>query len=221
MNADEARKLIESGRVDERTLKDILSFYGISVPKGVTVKNIPDSLDLHYPVVLKVSDPEILHKTEAGGVKTGIGDYSQLRIEFEKMFMKFPGKNFLIEEMISSGVEIIIGAIDDESFGQVIMLGMGGIYTELYKDVVFRLLPIDRNDAEDMINSVGVRKFVEGFRNIRVSGDELIRLLLKISDFVTAIGSNVKQLDLNPVILGNDSAVVLDAKLIQNPPNKL
>ena len=63
------------------------------------------SLDLHYPVVLKVSDPEILHKTEAGGVKTGIGDYSQLRIEFEKMFMKFPGKNFLIEEMISSGVE--------------------------------------------------------------------------------------------------------------------
>ena len=215
MNADEARKIIERGSVDERTLKDILALYGISIPKGVTVKNIPDSLDLHYPVVLKVSDHEILHKTEVGGVRTGIRDYNQLRTEFEEMSGKFPGKNFLIEEMVGSGVEVIIGVIDDDSFGQVIMLGMGGIYTELYQDVVLRLLPIDRNDAEDMINSVGVRKFVEGFRNIRVSRDELIRLLLKVSNFVKEIGPNIKQLDLNPVILGNDSAVVLDAKLIQ------
>lgn len=215
-NTDDARNMIKDGKVTERSLKEILALYDISVPRGIVVKSLPDRVDLKFPVVLKVSDPNILHKTDVGGVKVGISSYEELMNAFEEMSHKFSGKEFLIEEMVDTGVEVIIGILKDASFGQVIMLGMGGIYTELYHDVAFRLLPIDRYDAGEMIESVGIRRFVNGFRGRTISKPDLENLLLNISKMVEEIGPEIRQLDLNPVILSGSSAVVADAKLISD-----
>ncbi len=214
MNRAEAKKMIEDGAVTESLLKDILREHGVSTPRGLVTKSLPERLDLKFPVVLKISDPNILHKTEVGGVKVGIPGPEELKAEFREMSAKFPGKDFLIEEMIDSGVEVIIGVLRDPNFGHVLMLGMGGIYTELYHDVAFRLLPITLIDAAEMIESVGISRFVEGFRNRKISKAELEKLLMDISGIVEEIGSGIKQLDLNPVILSERSAVVADAKLI-------
>lgn len=208
--------MIETGSVTESMLKELLREHGVSVPRGIVVKTLPDKFELKFPVVLKVSDPEILHKSDVGGVKIGISGPEELESEFSKMSSRFPGKEFLVEEMADSGVEVIIGVIRDANFGPVLMLGMGGIYTELYHDVVFRLLPIDRTDAAEMIDSVGIRRFVNGFRNMKISRAELEDLLLNISGIVDEIGQGIRQLDLNPVILNENSAVVVDAKLISD-----
>lgn len=214
MNKSEAKTLIQGGNASERSIKESLELYGVKVPGGITVSVLPPSVDLKFPVALKVSDPQILHKTDVGGVRIGIRNYGELKEEFNSMSKRFPGRNFLIEEMADSGLEVIIGVLKDANFGHAIMLGMGGIYTELYHDVVFRLLPIDRTDAGEMIDSVGIRKFTEGFRGMKISKRSLEDLLLSVSDMVTEIGEGIEQLDLNPVILSEKNAVVADAKLI-------
>lgn len=214
MNREEARKMIADGSVTESMLKELLEEHGISIPRGLVVNSLPDVTGLKFPVVLKVSDPNILHKSDVGGVKVGIQGADELRTEFEAMSSRFPGKDFLIEEMIEPGVEVIIGVLKDANFGHVLMLGMGGIYTELYHDVAFRLLPISRIDASEMIDSVGIRRFVDGFRSRKISKAELENLMLNISDIVDGVGSEIRQLDLNPVILSEKSAIVADAKLI-------
>lgn len=214
MNKSEAESLIRSGSAAEGAIKEMLRLYDIRVPGGVTVGALPASLDLEFPIVLKVSDPKILHKSEVGGVRVGIRDYNELRDEFNLMSIKFPGRAFLIEEMAESGLEIIIGVMRDANFGHAIMLGMGGIYTELYHDVVFRLLPVDRIDAGEMIESVGIKRFTDGFRGLKISRKSLEDLIISISDMVTEIGQSIEQLDLNPVILNEKEAVVADAKII-------
>lgn len=207
-------KRIAGEGTGEKALKGLLSSYGISTPKGYKTKKIEDEVKLRYPLVLKVSDPTILHKTEAGGVKTGIMNLAQLREEFDKMSSRFPGREFLVEEMAESGVEIIIGVVRDEELGLVMMLGMGGIYTELYNDVTFRLLPIDKFDAEDMIDEVAVKRFVNGFRGVSVFRSNIVDLITKISQFALDYGEDIEELDLNPVILSGKDAIVADAKII-------
>jgi hypothetical protein len=120
----------------------------------------------------------------------------------------------LVEQIATTALEIIIGLIRDKNFGNVVMLGMGGIYTELYHDVVFRLTPIDRKDAGDMIDSTSIRKFENGFRGIRVSRDSIVDILMKVSRLSVDIGDRLEMLDLNPVIVGAGGATAVDAKLI-------
>ncbi len=203
----------KNGILDESTIKEMLGSFGVKVPKGVLVENYPQKINLKYPLVLKVSDPEVLHKSDVGGVRLGIKNSMELRKEFKAMKNRFPDSKFIIETMEKEGLEIIVGAINDRDFGLAIMLGMGGIYTELYGDVAFRLIPIDGLDAEEMIGSVSINRFVEGFRGIKVNKEKLKNLLLKISEIAYNIGERLNQLDLNPVIATEDDLVVVDAKL--------
>lgn len=214
MNKNDARALIEKGEATERDLKEVMKLYGASVPEGMITDALSDPVEVRFPVVLKVSDARILHKSDVGGVRVGIRDRETLMNEFKTMSGKFPGSQFLIEEMADDGVEAIIGVIKDANFGHVIMLGMGGIYTEMYHDVVFRLLPIERIDAEEMIRGVKLSRFLKGFRGKKISEAKLVNLLLAVSSLVEEIGKDIRQLDLNPIILGENSAVVVDAKLI-------
>lgn len=200
--------------VEEFEVKEMLKKYGINVPKGLLVDNLPESIDLEFPVVLKVSDPNILHKTDVGGVVLNIKNYNELKENFIQMKKRFPKSKFLIESMEKPGVEVIIGLINDKTFGLTIMFGLGGIFTELYKDVSFRLIPIDRFDANEMLNEIKAKKIFEGFRNIKVNKDSVIDLLLNVSKFAEDHQNEIDQFDLNPVILREDSAVVVDAKLI-------
>ncbi|MHB8360316.1 MAG: acetate--CoA ligase family protein [Thermoplasmataceae archaeon] len=200
----------------EHALKNILRRIGLTVPEGIECKNLPDNIDLRYPVVLKVSDEKILHKTDIGGVKTGIRNREELQSEFKKMKDKFPESSFLIEEMIEGGIEIIVGLIKDKSFGLSIMVGMGGINTEIYGDVTFRLIPIEPRDAEEMIDEVSIGKFTgSGFRGKYVDRDNLVNFLMKISEIGSLSDDFLEQLDLNPVKINGKDIYVLDAKLIK------
>ncbi|MGC8663522.1 MAG: acetate--CoA ligase family protein [Thermoplasmata archaeon] len=206
--------MTEKKVIEEREVKEMLKKYGIDIPEGTVVSDLPAKIDLSYPVVLKVSDQNILHKSDVGGVALNINNYNELSLKFKEMKSKFPKSKFLIESMEKPGVEIIIGLVQDRTFGLSIMFGLGGIFTELYRDVSFRLVPIEEYDAREMIEEIKAKKVFEGFRGMRADKEKVIDLLMKVSSFGKDHYDSIDQLDLNPVIVRDDRAVVVDAKLI-------
>ena len=127
----------------------------------------------------------------------------------------FPDSQFLVEEMVEEGIEIIVGISRDNVFGLSLMLGMGGTMTEIYHDVTFRLIPVSRNDYNRMIDEVSIGKFTEnGFRGHKIDRKALIDFLMKISSIGEAGENSIDQLDLNPVKMNGSKIVVLDAKII-------
>ena len=144
-------------------------------------------------------------------MKLNIKSKEELIEEYRKMKEKFPDEVFLVEEMEEQGVEIIAGIVNDAIFKKCIMVGMGGIYTEIYKDVSFRMLPVGRHDIEDMLMDLKAHKIFEGFRR-KVDKDALIDILLKISKIGEEM--HIKQMDLNPIFLYEEGAKVIDAKII-------
>jgi acyl-CoA synthetase (NDP forming) len=211
------RELINGkGHLAENDVKDLLRGYGIRTTKYKVVKDIMDldKLDLKFPVALKVCSNKILHKTDVGGVKLGIGNLEGLRKVFVDFRKKFPKQNFLVDQMEEKGVEIIVGLVQDQTFGLCIMFGIGGIFTELYQDVTFRVVPIDRYDAEQMIEEIRGKKLIEGFRNIPVNKNLVIDFIIKVSKIGQELIKNIDQMDLNPVFVYENDICVIDAKLI-------
>lgn len=200
----------------EDEVKAILRGQGISTPRSVVLEKgvLPAALPLDYPLVLKVRSATILHKTERGGVMLDIQDPRQLETAVDEMRTRFPGEDLLAEEMVPEGVEIIAGLVSDPTFGLSIMCGVGGVLSELYRDVAFRRVPIDRDDAVEMLGELKARALLEGFRGIKASREAVIDLLLKISSMGHELAEVLDQMDLNPVIVHEDGAVVADAKLL-------
>jgi acyl-CoA synthetase (NDP forming) len=193
-----------------------LNYYGIQTTKYKVVSRIEDlkKLDLAYPLALKVCSNKILHKTDVGGVKLNIQNNEELEKNFNIFKKKFPKEKFLVDQMEEKSVEIIIGLVQDPTFGLSIMVGIGGIYTELYEDVSFRVIPIDRYDAKEMIEEIKGKKLLEGFRNIKANKDLVVDLLLKVSKIGDELIDHIDQMDLNPVFIYEDKICVIDAKLI-------
>lgn len=204
------------GPLAENEVKDLLNLYGISTTKYkvINTESELDKIGLKYPVALKVCSNKILHKTDVGGVKLNIRDEQELRKIFKEFKKKFPKESLLVDQMEEKGVEIIIGLVQDPTFGLSIMCGIGGIYTELYKDVSFRVVPIDRYDAEQMIEEIKGKKLLEGFRNIPANKQLVIDLILKVSKIGAELDEHIDQMDLNPVFVYEESLCVVDAKLI-------
>ena len=200
----------------EAEVKGILREYGIPTPDYRILKGgkIDKGLKLKYPVVLKVCSPEILHKTDVGGVALELKDENELAKKAGEFAKKFKNADLLVEPMEKGNAEIIIGLLNDPTFGITIMFGMGGIFTEIYKDVVFRVVPIERFDAEQMLTDIKARKLLEGFRNIKTDREAVIDLLLKISKLGEDFEGKLDQMDLNPVFVKAKGVVVVDAKMI-------
>lgn len=173
-----------------------------------------DLSKLEFPVVLKICSPNILHKTEVGGVVLNIETKEDLAKHVSTMKKKFPGEGMLVEPMYKGAVEVIVGLIDDPSFGLTLMFGVGGIYTEVYKDVTFRVVPIGRADAEEMLSEIKAAPILEGARKIKIDREKLIDLLLKTSEFADKNAKYIDQMDLNPVFVSEDGIRAIDAKLI-------
>lgn len=214
---EKIKKLVKrKGPLAENEVKDLLNLYGIPTTKYkvVNMESELDKIGLKYPVALKVCSNKILHKTDVGGVKLNIRDEQELRKIFREFKKKFPKENLLVDQMEEKGVEIIIGLVQDPTFGLSIMCGIGGIYTELYKDVSFRVVPIDRYDAEQMIEEIKGKKLLEGFRNIPANKQLVIDLILKVSKIGEELIDSIDQMDLNPVFVYDKSLCVVDAKLI-------
>ena len=216
MKKNVKKLLNRKGALAENEVKDLLNVYKIPTTKYEIVSKEEDleNLKLTFPVALKVCSSKILHKTDVGGVKLNIKDSDELKEMFKKFKKKFPKENLLVDQMEEKGVEIIIGLVQDPTFGLSIMCGIGGIYTELYKDVSFRVIPIDRYDAEQMMEEIKGKKLLEGFRNIPANKGLVIDLLLKVSNIGAELIDHIDQMDLNPVFVYDKSLCVVDAKLI-------
>ena len=214
---EKIKKLVKrKGPLAENEVKDLLNLYGIPTTKYkvVNMESELDKIGLKYPVALKVCSNKILHKTDVGGVKLNIRDEQELRKIFREFKKKFPKESLLVDQMEEKGVEIIIGLVQDPTFGLSIMCGIGGIYTELYKDVSFRVVPIDRYDAKQMVEEIKGKKLLEGFRNIPANKQLVIDLILKVSKIGAELDEHIDQMDLNPVFVYEESLCVVDAKLI-------
>jgi acyl-CoA synthetase (NDP forming) len=208
--------LRRKGPLAENEVKDLLKACNIQTTKYKVVNNEEDlkNIGLKFPVALKVCSSEILHKTDVGGVKLGIKDMDELTKLFKKFKKKFPKEHFLVDQMEEKGVEIIIGLVQDPTFGLTIMCGIGGIFTELYKDVSFRIVPIEKYDAEQLVEEIKGKKLLEGFRNIPADKKLVIDLLMKVSIIGKELDEHIDQMDLNPVFVYGDALCVVDAKLI-------
>ena len=204
------------GSLSEDQVKDLLTAYNIPTTKYIVVTKEQDleTIDLKFPVALKLCSNKILHKTDVGGVKLDIQTIEQLRKTFKEFRQRFPSDAFLVDQMEEKGIELIIGLVHDSIFGLSIMIGIGGIFTELYKDVSFRIIPIDEYDAAEMIDELKGKQLLERFRNIEVDKKQVIDLLLKISELGQELSDYIDQMDLNPVFVYKHNLCVIDAKLI-------
>jgi acyl-CoA synthetase (NDP forming) len=217
MNAA-VKKLLagRTGALAENEVKDLLRAYGIPTTKYEVVRTEKDleKLTLRFPVALKVCSSAILHKTDVGGVRLNIQNKEELKKTFKEFRKKFPKEDLLVDQMEEKGVEIIVGLVQDATFGLSIMCGIGGIFTELYKDVSFRVVPIDSYDARQMVEELAGKKLLEGFRGIKANKQLVIDLVLKVSKLGEELIDQVDQMDLNPVFVYEKRICVVDAKLI-------
>lgn len=208
--------LAVSGTPDEYEVKNLLKEVGIAVPPGKRfgAKEKISVPELNPPFVLKVCSCDVMHKTDLGGVVLNIARKS-LEKAADEMREKFPGQMLLVEEQVSSeNIEFIVGGLVDPVFGLSIMIGVGGILTELYKDVTFRLIPCSREEAGRMIDELKISPIFEGFRGMEINRAGFVDLIVTVSDLITTLGDRFDQLDLNPVVYSNNRFIALDAKLI-------
>src|ERR687892_417448 len=179
--------------VTEDVAKKILADYGLRVPPYVIVNSsqqaAKESAAMGFPLVAKVVSPMILHKTEVQGVKVGLKSEGEVVNAFDDMYNRlrneFDIRGILLEKMVPPGVELIVGLQNDRQFGPVIMCGLGGVYTELFKDVSFRVLPIEKRDALEMLEGLMGRQILHGFRGSRpIDVDMVAEALVKIGNSV-------------------------------------
>ncbi|MDW0155615.1 MAG: acetate--CoA ligase family protein, partial [Nitrososphaeraceae archaeon] len=167
----------------------------------------------------KIVSPDILHKTDVGGVKVGLSSEDEVKKAFDDMFNrlkeKFDVKGVLLEKMVPKGVELIVGLQNDSQFGPSIMMGLGGIYTELFKDVSFRVLPVTKNEAAKMLESLRGKDILKGFRgSTPVDLDMLSEAIVNIGTLGVDMAGKYESIDFNPVVVYPDSYYVVDAKII-------
>ena len=207
-------KVKKDGRKNllEEEGQEVLRAYGFPIPKSIPAKKDKDAIQaakkVGYPVVMKIVSPQIIHKSDAGGVKVGLKNPKEVRKAFKEIIKnakKYDKKaiinGVLIQEMVKGGKETIIGSKLESGFGPVVMFGMGGIYVEVLKDVTFRLAPITDSEADEMISSIKTNKLLQGVRGEKTSDTKkLSECLQRISQLVSDF-KEIKELDMNPVLV--------------------
>jgi acyl-CoA synthetase (NDP forming) len=179
------------------------------------------SKKLGFPVALKIVSPEITHKSDVGGVKLGLKTSKQVKEAYDEIIssvqQKYPKAiidGVSVQKMARPGIEVIIGMTKDAQFGPVLMFGLGGILVELLKDVSFRIVPLEREDAQEMIREIKGYPLLEGYRGSEpIDVSILEEILIKVSRFVDK-NPEIKELDLNPVFAYKDGAVAVDARVV-------
>ena len=228
--AERYREIINRAKDEARTYlmehesKAVLESLGI-ITSGVEVARSEEEAvgifqSLASPVAMKVLSTEIVHKSDAGGVKLNLKDAEEVRAAYRQIKQAFSGQRMegvSVQRMARPGVEAIIGVANDATFGPVLMFGLGGVFVEVLKDVSFRTLPISASDAHDMIEEIKGYALLRGYRGYSADIPALEKLLLSISDFVLA-NPEISEMDLNPVFLYPQGYCVVDARVILGPP---
>lgn len=213
--------------IDEYQAKAVLRAFGVVVPRGCLVADLESSssdiVSLRFPVAVKIVSKDVQHKSDSGFVALNVPDIEQVGAEITRMrdvaaSSGISVHGFLVEEMAGSGVEVVIGSFRDETFGPVIMFGLGGIFVEVLRDVSFRVCPIERADAVDMIGELKFNAILDGARgSVPVDRDALVDLLLAIGGaggLLASFGGEIEELDINPIIMNGRHAVAVDALLV-------
>ena len=205
--------------------KELIKQAGISVSETKLATSREEAISLSrqlgFPVVLKVASPDIVHKSDAGGVKLGLKTAKQVGKAYDDILevicQKYPQAAILgvsVQKMARPGVEVIIGMSKDEQFGPVLMFGLGGILVEVLKDVAFRIVPLTRRDAAEMIREIKGYPLLEGYRGQEpVDVSNLEEMLLKVSEFVEK-RPDIKYIDLNPIFSYSRGTIAVDARVI-------
>jgi len=194
----------------QKTLSMIQN-YGIRIPRQIigNEKTILEKYsEVGFPCVLKICKP--IHKTDVGGVITHIYDEDDLRNALQKLSRL--DNRFILQEMVR-GFEFIIGGKKDVQFGHIVIFGIGGIFTEIYRDITARVAPIKRKDAEQMITEIKGKKLLEGFRGVLVNKKELIDTLVKVSEMI--VKEDISELDINPYILNQEHGYAVDIRVVK------
>lgn len=222
MLSEEMLKIIsdarERGWVLEPYAKRLLSLAGLEITRFLFAATVEEAIrfakEIGYPLVGKVVSPEVIHKSERNGVELGIDSDRKLRETFHR-FSKIEGfLGMLIEERVS-GMELIVGAKNDDQFGPVVLFGIGGVWTEIYRDVVLRMAPLNQRDMDSMVRCLKARPLLEGFRGSNpVNLKELKTLLSAFSELVMDLEPEVESIDLNPVICSPEKCIVSDARIM-------
>lgn len=218
---------LQQGRtlLTETESKHILRDLGIATTPVQLATTADDAIQaathLGFPVVLKISSPDITHKSDLGGVQLHLHSADDVRRAYQTIMQnvgaKAPGASIegvAVQPMARPGVEVIIGMSKDATFGPVLMFGLGGVLVELLQDVAFRVVPLHQRDAEEMIRDIKGLPMLQGYRGAPPADLEaLTRMLLILSDFVDRTPA-IKEIDLNPVYAYDDGAVAVDARMI-------
>jgi len=214
--------------ITEESSKGILKKYGIKVPGFALAKSADEAArqakKLGFPLVMKVVSPQILHKTDVGGVKVGVNNIADVKKIFNDMYGRLSKKKgvdvkgILLEKMVpKGGVELIVGIQNDPQFGPMLMAGLGGIMTEVFKDVAFRMLPITTADAKSMLDELKGSKLLKGFRgSTPIDTNMVAKALVQIGKMGVDNADYINSIDFNPVIVYPKSYFVVDAKIILN-----
>ncbi len=223
------RRVREEGRVaiGDAESREILTAYNMRIPGSGLAKDADEAVaiadKIGYPVVLKIASPDILHKTDVGGVRVGIQNAADARDAFDLIVYRaqryVPGARIwgcLVQEMVPKGTEILIGMSRDPQFGPLVTFGMGGIYVETLKDVTFRVAPFDRLQATQMLGEIRSHALLDGVRGQKpLDKDAIVDALLRINQLVTDF-PNIVELDINPLMVYEQGrgAVSLDMRLV-------
>src|SRR5215203_4928255 len=228
---DAVRKVLDKAKVEGRTSltapegKLVCDAYGIPVPKEGVANSAQDAAKLAdgmgFPVVLKIVSPDILHKTEAGGVLVGLKSADEVSKGYDtilanakkyKADAKIDGVQ--IQQMLKGGQEVIIGAVTDGSFGKLVAFGLGGVLVEVLKDITFRLAPCTRDEALSMLDGIQAAEMLKGVRGGEaVNRDALADLIVKVSQLVSDF-PEISELDLNPVFATAKDATAADVRIV-------
>jgi acyl-CoA synthetase (NDP forming) len=223
-------RIVEKAKKEKRPLleteaKELLREYNIPVPDFKLIKSEEEitglAKEINFPIVMKIVSPDIIHKTEAGGVKIGVNTEKEAKLAYQGIISKAKKYNKNVEisgvivySMVPQGIEVIIGVMKDPHFGPVIMFGLGGIFVEVLKDISFRVLPIEERDAREMIAEIKGYKILKGARGNPPRDIQAIKkVLMKVSK-LTAENPEINEIDLNPIFVFEKGLQVVDARMI-------
>ena len=218
---------LKNGRMvlTEVESKQLVAEAGIPVIKTKLAKSKAEAIEiskkLGFPIVLKIVSPDIIHKSDIGGVKLNLANatqvgraYAEIMAAAKKANKKADIQGVSIQKMAKPGVEVIMGMSKDAQFGPVLMFGLGGVFVEVLKDVAFRIVPLARRDASQMIREIKGYPLLEGYRGQEPANITALEdLLLKLSTFVDET-PQIKEMDLNPIFAYKNGAVAVDARVI-------
>jgi acyl-CoA synthetase (NDP forming) len=224
-------EILGKARQEKRTLlteiesKELLKAAKIPVVETKLATSKTEAMELAkkmgFPVVMKIVSPDVVHKSDAGGVKLNIQNatqagkaYSEILASIKKHYPKAKIVGITVQKMAKQGIEVIIVMTKDAQFGPVIMFGLGGILVEVLKDVSFRIVPMTKRDAAEMITEIKGFPILKGYRGQDPADvPYLEELIVKVSDFVDK-NPEIKELDLNPVFAYKSGALAVDARII-------